>query len=77
VAPIGHLSGFPVFYSVVCRLKRRARCRGDKPNTLRSKKMSSHVKSYLWFIAFMAVTKIVVKPIATQMNIPIVKDILA
>lgn len=39
--------------------------------------MNAHVKSYLWFIAFMAVTKIVVKPVANSLNIPLVKDILA
>ena len=42
-----------------------------------SLKMNAHVKSYLWFIAFMAVTKIVVKPVANSLNIPLVKDILA
>jgi hypothetical protein len=38
--------------------------------------MNTHVKSYLWFVAFMAVTKIVVKPIVGSLNIPLVKDIL-
>lgn len=38
--------------------------------------MTDHVKSYLWFLAFLAVTKIVVKPIADNMNIPLVKTIL-
>ena len=38
--------------------------------------MNSTVKSYLYFLAFLAVTKMVVKPIATQMNLPIVKDIV-
>ncbi len=39
--------------------------------------MEHHVKSYLTFLAFMAVTKIVVKPIVTQLNIPLVSDVLA
>ena len=39
-------------------------------------KMNEHVKSYLYFIAFMAVTKIVVAPIAKSLNVPIVSDIL-
>lgn len=38
--------------------------------------MNSTVKSYLYFLAFMAVTKLVVKPVTTQMNIPIIKDVL-
>lgn len=39
--------------------------------------MNAHVKSYLWFLGFMAVTKLVVAPIATNMNLPLVKDIVA
>jgi len=39
--------------------------------------MHSHVKSYLWFLGFMAVTKMVVAPVAKQLNIPVVSDILA
>lgn len=39
--------------------------------------MESHLKAYGWFFVFMAVTKIVVKPIVDNMNIPLVKDILA
>lgn len=38
--------------------------------------MNDTVKSYLYFLAFMALTKMVVKPVATQMNLPIVKDIV-
>lgn len=38
--------------------------------------MNSTVKSYIYFLAFMAVTKLVVKPVATQMNIPFVKDLV-
>lgn len=37
--------------------------------------MNQHIKSYLWFLGFMAVTKLVVGPIAANMNIPLVKDI--
>lgn len=39
--------------------------------------MNSHIKSYLWFIGFMAVTKLVVAPVAKQLNIPLVSDVLA
>lgn len=39
--------------------------------------MNSTVKSYLWFLGFMAVTKIVVAPVAKQLNIPLVSDVLA
>ena len=38
--------------------------------------MNEHIKSYLWFIGFLAVTKIVIKPIATNLNIPLVSDIV-
>lgn len=40
-------------------------------------KMNAHVKSYLWFLGFMLATKIVVKPIADNLNIPLLKDALA
>ena len=39
--------------------------------------MNATVKSYLWFIGFLAVTKMVVSPVAKQLNIPIVSDVLA
>lgn len=39
--------------------------------------MNSTVKSYLWFLGFMAVTKIVVAPVAKQLNIPMISDVLA
>lgn len=38
--------------------------------------MNAHIKSYLWFLGFMAVTKIVVAPVAKQLNIPMVSDIV-
>ena len=38
--------------------------------------MNAHIKSYLWFIGFLAVTKIVVAPIAKNLNIPLVSDIV-
>ena len=38
--------------------------------------MNSTVKSYIYFLAFMALTKMVVKPVATQMNLPIIKDLV-
>lgn len=37
--------------------------------------MNSHIKSYLLFLAFALVTKVVVKPIAANLNIPLLKDI--
>lgn len=37
--------------------------------------MQSHVKAYAWFLAFMVVTKVVVAPVAKQMNIPFVSDL--
>lgn len=39
--------------------------------------MNSTIKSYLWFVGFMAVTKLVVAPVAKQLNIPLVSDVLA
>ena len=45
-------------------------------NETRSNPMNSTVKSYLYFLAFMALTKMVVKPVATQMNLPVIKDLL-
>jgi|DEB19_MinimDraft_2_1074335.scaffolds.fasta_scaffold00165_24 hypothetical protein len=39
--------------------------------------MNSTVKSYIWFLGFMAVTKLVVAPVAKQLNVPIVSDLLA
>lgn len=38
--------------------------------------MNSTIKSYVYFLAFMALTKMVVKPVATQMNLPILKDLV-
>lgn len=37
--------------------------------------MNSHIKSYVWFLVFALVTKVVVKPIATNLNVPLLKDI--
>lgn len=37
--------------------------------------MESKLKAYAWFIGFMVVTAVVVRPIATQMGIPLLKDI--
>lgn len=39
--------------------------------------MKEHIHSYLWFLGFMAVTKMVVAPVAKQLNVPFVSDILA
>ena len=39
--------------------------------------MKAHAVSYAWFLAFVVVTKIVVAPIAKNLNIPILSDALA
>ena len=38
--------------------------------------MNAHLKSYAWFVAFLVVTKIVVKPVVTQLGIPLLSDAL-
>lgn len=38
--------------------------------------MNAHVKSYLWFVGFLALTKIVVKPMVDNFNVPLLKDVL-
>jgi len=37
--------------------------------------MNAHIKGFLWFLAFTLVTKVVIKPIATNLNVPLLKDI--
>lgn len=37
--------------------------------------MNSKLEAYAWFLAFMVVTAVVVRPIANQMGIPLLKDI--
>lgn len=37
--------------------------------------MDSKIKAYAWFVGFMLVTSIVVRPIAQQMGIPLLKDL--
>lgn len=39
--------------------------------------MNEHLKSYAWFLGFIVITKIVVAPVARQMNIPVLSDALA
>lgn len=39
--------------------------------------MNHYVKSYLTFLAFMAVTKIVVAPVVKSMNVPLLGDIVS
>lgn len=39
--------------------------------------MNEHLKAYAWFVGFLVVTKIVVAPVARQLNIPVVSDALA
>lgn len=41
----------------------------------RSIQMKAHLNAYLWFIGFTLATKIIVAPIAKQMNIPFVQDL--
>ena len=38
--------------------------------------MNAQVKSYLWFLGFLAITKMVVAPAAKSMNVPVLSDIL-
>ena len=37
--------------------------------------MESQLKAYAYFLAFMVITGVVVRPIAQQMGIPLLKDI--
>lgn len=37
--------------------------------------MEAPLKAYAWFVGFTLITAIVVRPIAVQMNIPILKDL--
>ena len=37
--------------------------------------MNAHIKSYLWFLAFTVVTAVVVRPIAKNLNVPLIKDL--
>jgi hypothetical protein len=46
-------------------------------STRKDFQMNSTVKSYIWFLGFMAVTKLVVAPVAKQLNVPLVSDLLA
>lgn len=38
--------------------------------------MNSTVKSYLWFLGFMAVTAIVVRPVVKSLNVPMLTDVV-
>lgn len=38
--------------------------------------MNAQVKSYLWFVGFLAITKIVVAPLAKSLNVPLISDVL-
>lgn len=38
--------------------------------------MNAYIKQYAVFVAFLAVTKIVVAPIAKQMNIPVLSSVV-
>lgn len=44
-------------------------------NPRRIAKMEAPLKAYAWFVGFTLITAIVVRPIAVQMNIPILKDL--
>jgi hypothetical protein len=37
--------------------------------------MKQHLVTYAWFLGFLVLTKAVVVPIATNMNIPYIKDL--
>jgi hypothetical protein len=37
--------------------------------------MKEHLNAYLWFIGFTLATKIILQPIAKQMNIPILQGL--
>ena len=43
--------------------------------THKGQTMNAQVKSYLYFLAFAAATKVVVVPLAKQMGIPFLKDL--
>jgi hypothetical protein len=38
--------------------------------------MNSTVKSYLWFLGFMAVTAIVIRPVVKSVNIPLLNAVV-
>mgnify|MGYP000007544696 FL=1 len=38
--------------------------------------MNDHLKSYAWFVGFLVLTKLIVKPMAEQFNVPMLKDVL-
>lgn len=48
----------------------------DFSNHHRTPNMNPTVKSYLYFLAFMVVTKVVITPIVKPMNIPILSAAL-
>jgi hypothetical protein len=37
--------------------------------------VKEHLKGLAWFVGYLLVTKIVVKPIAVQLNLPYLKDL--
>lgn len=37
--------------------------------------MEAHLKAFGWFLVFTAATAVVVKPIAKNLNIPVLKDL--
>lgn len=48
----------------------------SNPFNFKDHTMNAHVKSYLWFIGFLAITKLIVAPVAKQLNVPMVSDVL-
>jgi hypothetical protein len=47
-----------------------------RPNLSESITMNSYVKAYLTFLAFQAVTRVVVRPIAVSLNVPLITTIV-
>ncbi len=39
--------------------------------------MNQYVKAYLMFLAFNAITKVVVRPVATSLNVPLLTTIVS
>lgn len=43
---------------------------------LETQQMNAHIKSYLTFFAYMAVTAIVVKPLIKSLNVPLLNSLV-
>lgn len=38
--------------------------------------MKDAVIGFAWFVGYLVVAKVIVKPLAVQLNIPVIKDVL-